>query len=81
MPAEIRLVEITVDQLMQLAKELALIALQERMDIVLLLLYVQILKSELHVSKELMDHVFGLLDTQIQMELRVLASHILHVRV
>jgi hypothetical protein len=81
MLAEIRLAEITVDHLIQSVKELAQAALLEPMDFVPLLLHVQILKSELLVFQELMDHVCGLLDIQIPMEQRELVSHIHHARV
>jgi hypothetical protein len=81
MHAEISLVEIIVDQLMLLVKELAQVALQEPTDIVPLLPHVLILKSELLVFQELMDLASGLLDTLTLMELRALVSHIHHVRV
>lgn len=81
MLAEIRPVEIIVDQLIQHVKELIQVVLQVQMDFVPQSLHVPILKSELLVSKDQMDHACGLLDTQTLMEPRVLASHTLHARV
>ena len=81
MLVEIKLVEITVDQLTLFVKELVLIVLLEPMDSVPQLLPVPTRKSDQHVSQELMDHAFGSLVIQILMELKVHASHILHARV
>jgi hypothetical protein len=81
MPAETKLAVITVDRLMQPAKQFLQAAQLEPMDFVQTCRPVQLQQLELHVLRVQMDHAFGLLDMSILIYQLELVSHIFPAKV